>query len=333
MSANAESGHVLRLAFAVPVAALLAAGFGLPLAYVASVLVLTALGPLVAGLTLQLALLTLVLVTTVAAGLALILAPVIGNPVAYLVVVAGLLFGAYRLQGSKLSPVAALAIPLTVLYGPLVPLAAGFAAGLATLLIALTASAVLAVIIAWVVFPGPRSDAVTETPKPRSGADCAISAAVMTLLIALTLQLDAQSALRLLMIASGVIGIADPGASARGASATFAATIAGVGAALLLRNFSFIAATPALSALALALIILVIGYRFVRPATAPIAATGMMTVVVLMGAGTGVTTGKLVEFTLYTLAGIGIAIGLRHTLLWHFGGRSYRAMTSPTTEA
>ncbi|MFZ4380547.1 MAG: hypothetical protein ACOYO0_01105 [Sandarakinorhabdus sp.] len=325
MLADAGAGHVLRLAFSVPVAALLAAGFGLPLAYIASVLVVTALGPLVAGLTLQLALVTLVLVTSVSAALAFILTPVIGSPVAYLVIVAGLLFGAYRLQGGKLTPVAALAIPLIVLFGPLVPLAAGFAAGLAVLLIAHTASAVLAVILAWIVFPGPSSaPAPADVPLPRSGADCAISAAIMTLLIALALQLDAQSALRLLMIASGVIAVADRGASTRAAGATFAATIAGVGAALLLRNFSFIAVTPTLSALALALIILGIGYRFLRPATAPIAATGLMTILVLMGAGTGVPTGKLVQFTLYTLAGIGIAIGLRHTLLWHFGGRAYR---------
>jgi hypothetical protein len=325
MSAKAGSGHVLRLAFAVPTAALIATGFGLPLGYFASVLVLTALGPLIAGLTLRLALLTLVLVTGVATALALILTPLIGNPVAYLVVVAALLFGAYRLQGGKLTPVAALAIPLTVLFGPLVPLASGFAAGLAALLIALTASAILAVILAWLIFPGPPSAAVTDPPIPRSGADCAISAAIMTMLIAITLKLDAQSALRLLMIASGVLAITDPAASTRGASATFAATIAGVGAAMLLRNFSFIAATPALSALALALIILIIGYRFVRPETAPMASTGLMTVIILMGAGTGVPTAKLIEFTLYTLAGIGIAIGLRHTMLWHFGGRSYRA--------
>jgi hypothetical protein len=330
MLVDAGSGHVLRLAFSVPIAALLAAAFGLPLAYVASVLVVTALGPLVAGLTLRLALLTLGLVTGVSVALASILTPVIGNPVAYLVIVAGLLFGAYRLQGGNLTPVAALAIPLIVLFGPLVPLAAGFAAGLAALLIAHTACAVLAVILAWVAFPGPRSaPAPADMPMPRGSADCAISAAIMTLLIALTLQFDAQGALRLLMIASGVIAVADPAASTRAAGATFAAAIAGVGAALLLRNFSFIAVTPALSALALALIILGIGYRLVRPATAPIATTGLMTIIVLMGAGTGVPAGKLVEFTLYTIAGIGIAIGLRHTLLWHFGGRAYRAVIMP----
>lgn len=325
MSAEAAAGHVLRLAFAVPAAALIATGFGLPLGYFASVLVLTALGPLIAGLTLRLAVLTLVLVTGVATALAFILGPVIANPVAYLVLVAGLLFGAYRLQGGKFAPVAALAIPLIVLYGPLVPLASGFAAGLAALLIALAACAVLAVILAWVVFPGPPSAMATAPPGRRSGADCAISAAIMTLLIAITLKLDAQSALRLLMIASGVLAIPDPAASTRGARATFAATIAGVGAALLLRNFSFIAATPALSALVLALIILLVGYRFIRPAAAPIATTGLTAVIILMGAGTGVATGKLVEFTLFTIAGIAIAIGLRHTLLWHFGSPDDRA--------
>jgi hypothetical protein len=326
----ADAARVLRLAFAVPVAALLAYALRLPLAYIASVLVLTALGGLVAALSLRMAALMLVLVAVVATGLSLVLSPLLGNTASYLIVVAALLFAAYRAQGSKLNPLAALAIPLIVLYGPLVPLASGFAGGLALLLIALTGCAVVAVILAWVCFPGPRQAVLPPVVVPRSGADCAISAAIMTGLIALTLRLDAQSALRLLMIASGVLAVSEPGATARAAAATLAATVLGVAAVLVLRNIAFIAATPALSGLALAMLILIAGYRLVRPATAPVATTGLMTVLVLMGAGGDVPDSKLVLFLGYTLAGIAIAIGLRHTLLWHFGGRAYRAAVPVT---
>lgn len=322
-SRDAEAAHVLRLALAVPAATLIAHWFGLPIGFLAPVLVLTAMAGLVAAFNLRLALLTLLLVVLVNAVLTLLLTPLRGNTAAYLTAVGMALFLAYRGQSHpKLGPVAAVAIPFIVLFGPLVPLASGFAAGLTTLLALLTVSALAGVLLAALCFPGPGIAPVKAPPAPRSVLDCAVSAAIMTLLIGLTLSLDAQSALRLLMIASGVVAIADRRLSEKVAAGMLLATIFGVIAAAIVRNLTFIAQTPLLAALLMALIVLGIGRPLVRPATAPVASTGLVTLIVLLGDSGEVADSKLLLFLVYTLGGIAIAIGLRHTLLWHLGEKT-----------
>ena len=326
MSADAEAAHVLRLALAVPAATLIAHALGLPIGFLAPVLVLTAMAGLVASFSFRLALLTLLLVILVNAALTLLLTPLRGNTPAYLTAIALALFFAYRGQSHpKLAPVAATAIPFIVLFGPLVPLAADFAAGLTTLLALLTASALAAVLLATLCFPGPGVAPPKAPPAPRSNLDCAVSAAIMTLLIGLTLSLDAQSALRLLMIASGVVAIADRRLSQQAAAAMLLATIFGVIAAAIIRNLTFVAQTPLLAGLLMALIVLLIGRPLVRPATAPVASTGLVTLIVLLGDQGDVADSKLLLFLLYTLGGVAIAIGLRHTLLWHLGERTLPA--------
>lgn len=327
MSADATAdARLLRLAFAVPVSALIAQALALPLAFLAPVLVLTALSGLLAAYALRQALLSVVLIGVVAMLLSVLLTPLMGNPPVYLAVIALGLFTAYRLQAHpKLAPFAAIGIPLLVLFGPLVPLAASFAAGLTTLLVLTMAAAVVAVTLAWACFPGPAQRAAPVLPPRRSDVDCAVSAAIMTLLIALTLQLDAQTALRLLMIASGVLAVPDPSLGSRAAAATFAATILGVAVVLVVRNLAFVALNPPVAALMLALLVLLIGRRLVQPETAMVATTTLVTVVVLLGAGAADTVSGILTFTAYTLGGIAIAIGLRHTLLWHLGERPQTA--------
>ena len=316
---------MLRFAIAVPVASLIAHWLGLPIGFLAPVLVLTAMAGLVARFAWPVAILTLLLVVVVNAVLTLVLTPLRNDLPAYLTAVAVALFFAYRGQSHpKLGPVAAVAIPFIVLFGPLVPLAADFAAGLTTLLAMLTLSALAAVLLAALCVRNPGAAAAAPAkapPVPRTVLDCAVSAGIMTLLIGLTLTLDAQSALRLLMIASGVVAIADRRLSEKVAGGILVATIIGVVAAAVLRNLTFVAQTPLLAALLMALIVLVIGRPLVRPATAPIASTGLVSLLVLLGDGGDVDDGKLLLFLLYTLGGIAIAIGLRHTLLWHLGER------------
>jgi len=323
MSADAEwarcGPRVLRTAFAVAMSMWLAYWLKLPIGFIAPVLVVTALGGLLDALSLKTALLLVVLIALVTQGLTLVLTPLLGNRPAYLIVVGFALFFAYRLQAHpKLAPIVALTLPLLVMFGPLVPLSSGFAQGMAVLLMLLAGCAVMGVVLAWLVFPGPARAAAAALPAaPRSVIDCAVSAAILVLLIALTLQFDAQSALRLLMIASAVLTAVDPRAGIKTAAMTMAATAAGVAAAFIIRNVTFIVQTPLMAGLMAALIVLLVGRRLTDPATAQIAATGLVGLLVLMGDDGNVDDKKLVAFLLYTLGGIAIAIGLRHTLLWH----------------
>lgn len=327
----ARSGRrVLRTAFAVAAATWLTYWLRLPIGYIAPVLVVTALAGLLDSLSLKMAVVLVALVAVVAQTLVLVLTPLLGNRPAYLIIVGVALFFAYRLQTHpKLAPVMALLLPLLVMFGPLVPLSAGFAQGMAVLLALLAACAVGAVILAWLVFPGaPRAAAVVAPSAPRSVVDSAVSAGILVLLIALTLQFDAQSALRLLMIASTVLAVTDPRASTATGVMTMIATTAGVSAAFFIRNVTFIVQTPLSAGLFAALIILVVGRRLTDPATAPVASAGLVGLIVLIGNTGSVDSTKLVAFLLYTLGGIAIAIGLRHTLLWHFDKRPRLALAT-----
>ncbi len=334
LSADAEwarSGpRVLRTAFAVAVAMWLAYWLKLPIGYIAPVLVITALGGLLDRFTIRTAVLMVVLVAVVAQALTLLLTPVLGNRPAYLTIVGVALFFAYRLQAHpKLAPVVALTLPLLVMFGPLVPLSAGFAQGMAVLLMLLAGCAVTGVILAWLVFPGPAAAASSAIPAaPRSAIDSAVSAAILVLLIALTLRFDAQSALRLLMIASTVLAAVDPRAGIKTAGMTMAATAAGVAGAFFIRNVTFIVQTPLMAGLMAALIVLGVGRRLTNPVTAQTASAGLVSLFVLIGGSGSVDDKKLVVFLLYTLGGIAIAIGLRHTLLWHLD-RNARLALAP----
>lgn len=332
MSADAEwarsGARVLRTATAVAVSMWLTYMLRLPIGYIAPVLVLTALGGLLDSFSPGKAVLLIILVALVAQGLTLLLTPLLGNRPAYLTIVGVALFFAYRLQAHpKLAPIIALLLPLLVMFGPLVPLSAGFAQGLAVLLMLLAACAVAGVALGWMLFPGAALAAAPALPAaPRSPVDCAVSAAILVLLIALTLRFDAQSALRLLMIASALLTTVDPRASVKTAAMTLAATAAGIAAAFVLRNITFIVQTPLMAALMAALIVLSVGRRLTNPATAQTAATGLVGLFVLIGGDGGVDDKKLVLFMLYTLGGIAIAIGLRHTLLWHLDRRAPAAV-------
>ncbi|MGL4541216.1 MAG: hypothetical protein ACRCUI_01745, partial [Polymorphobacter sp.] len=306
-----SGARVLRTAFAVAVAMWLTYWLRLPIGYIAPVLVVTALGGLLDAFSLKAALLLVGLVALVAQGLTLLLTPLLGNRPAYLIVVGVALFCAYRLQAHpKLAPVVALVLPLLVMFGPLVPLSAGFTQGLAVLLMLLAGCAVSGVALAWLVFPGPARGGGAALPvAPRSVVDCAVSAGILVLLIALTLRFDAQSALRLLMIASTVLAVIDPRAGIRTAGMTMAATAAGVAAAFFIRNLTFIVQTPLMAALMAALVVLLVGRRLTDPATAPTASAGLVALFVLIGADGSVDDAKLLVFLLYTLGGIAIAIG------------------------
>jgi hypothetical protein len=323
MSADAEwartGPRVMRTAFAVAVSMWLAYWLRLPIGYIAPVLVVTALGGLLDAFSIKSALLMVVLVAVVAQVLTLFLTPLLGNRPAYLTIIGVALFFAYRLQAHpKFAPVVALTLPLLVLFGPLVPLSAGFTQGMAVLLMLLAGCAVTGVVLAWLVFPGPAGTAAgAVSAAPRSVVDCAVSAAILVLLIALTLRFDAQSALRLLMITSTVLAAVEPRAGIKTAGMTMAATAAGVAGAFFIRNVTFIVQTPLMAGLMAALIVLGVGRRLTAPATAQTAAAGLVSLFVLIGGNGSVDDKKLVVYLLYTLAGIAIAIGLRHTLLWH----------------
>jgi len=322
---------VLRTAFAVAVSMLLAYWQRLPIGFVAPVLVVTALGGLLDTLSIKTAVVLVVLVAVIAQMLVMLLTPLLDNRPAYLIIVGVALFIAYRLQTHpKLAPMVALTLPFLVMFGPLVPLSAGFAQGMAVLLMLLTACAVIGVVLAWLVFPGPARAAPAPVAglKPRSPIDSAVSAAILVLVIALTLRFDAQSALRLLMIASTVLAATDPRVGVKTAALMAAATAAGVAGAFFIRNFTFIAQTPVMAGLMAALIVLGVGRRLTNPATAPMAAAGLVGLFVLIGDDGSVDDSKLVAFLFYTLAGIGIAVGLRHTLLWHLDKSSRLAPAS-----
>ncbi|HPU14712.1 MAG TPA: DUF2955 domain-containing protein [Polymorphobacter sp.] len=314
-----SGARVLRTAFAVAVSMWMAYWLKLPIGFIAPVLVVTALGGLLDAFSIRTALLLVVLVALVTQALTLLLTPLLGNRPAYMTIVGVALFFAYRLQAHpKLAPVVALTLPLLVMFGPLVPLSSGFAQGMAVLLMLLAACAVTGVTLAWLVFPGAARPAAAAIPTaPRSMIDSAVSAAILVLLIALTLKFDAQSALRLLMIASTVLAAVDPRAGIKTAAMTLAATAAGVVGAFFIRNFTFIVQTPLMAGLMAALIVLGVGRRLTNPATAQIASTGLVGLFVLIGGDGSVDDKKLLVFLLYTLGGIAIAIGLRHTLLWH----------------
>jgi hypothetical protein len=318
-----EGALVLRIAFATPVAMVIADLLNLQLTFMASVLALSLLPSMKSRPPIMALVMIVGVIVLFTSGLVGLLKPLLANLSTYLAVLGAMLFILFRLQGHpKFGALAALALPMLVILSPLIPIADQFATGLARLLGQHAVIAVMMVIAAWLVFPGPPLTAATPPPPPaprRSVADAAISALIMMGLIAATLALNAVTALRLLVIASSVLAVTDPRLSVDRALVTIGATLAGVLVAWVLNAATALASTMAMLALLAALVPLLIGRRFADPVAGPFWTMALTAMWVLLGADGSVSGSKLISFTILTVGGVAVAIGLRHTLLWHFG--------------
>lgn len=325
-----DGAKVLRIAFATSLAMVLAIWLNLQLPYIASVLVLALMPAMQVRPPVKLLVLLVVAVMLFTTGFVAVLTPLLTNTAMYLAGLGFLLFLLFRLQSHpKFAPLGALALPLLVLLSPLIPVSDTFAGGLALLLGALALIAMAATMLAWLVFPDPvaATAAPPVMPPQRSWIDAAISAVILLALIGATLALDAQTAMRLLMICSSVLAVADPGASRSRAGMTVAATVAGVLAAWVLTGMMALMASLTMATLLATLVPLLIGRRLVQPETGMFWVTALTAMWVLIGLDGSATVAKLVNFTLLTVAGVAIALGARHTLLWHFD----RSTRTPAT--
>ena len=324
-----SGAKVLRIAVATPVATIVAAAADLPIAGFAAVFVLALFAPLLDRFAIKPLILVVVLMTVFTVGLQAVLAPFAGDRTTYLVLIFGLLATGFTMQNNpKLAPVGAIAVPMTTMLSTLVPVSAAAVQGLAYVFTGLGISAAVAVVIAWAAFPNP-ADTPPPAPRPlRSRIDALICAAILTGLVGLALQLDAQSAIRLLMIASGILSVPDPRLSGRAGLAIIVATAFGIAGAAIMRALLAVAATDVATMLFAALVPLLLGRRLTDPRTAQVAMTALMSMWVLLGMSGDVDNAKLVDFFVYTVTGIAAAIGLRHTLLWHFDPSRRNALTS-----
>lgn len=326
---DGSGAKVLRIALATPVAASIAHAAGLPLAGFAAVFVLALFAPLIDRLAWKPLMLVVVLVTVFTVGLQAVLAPFAGDRTAYLALIFALLATGFTLQNNpKLAPVGAIAVPMTTMLATLVPVSTGAVRSLAYTFTGLGICAAAAVILAWAAFPNPAA-AAPPAPRPlRSRLDALICAAILTGLIGLALGLDAQSAIRLLMIASGILSVPDPRLTGRTGWALLVATALGIAGATIMRSLLSVAGTDLAMMLFAALVPLLLGRRLTDPATAQVAMTALLSMWVLLGMSGDVDNAKLVDFFLYTIIGIAAAIGLRHTLLWHLAPHRRHALTS-----
>jgi hypothetical protein len=103
---------------------------------------------------------------------------------------------------------------------------------------------------------------------------------------------------------------------------TVGATLAGALAAWLLTGLIALAATTTMAVLIAALVPLLIGRRLADPVQGPFWFTALTAMWVLLGIDGQPSVAKLFSFTALTLAGVAVAIGLRHTLGWHFDRRA-----------
>jgi hypothetical protein len=319
-----DGAKVLRVALATPLAMVVARGFGLPFDYLSSVLVLAMMPGMAVRPPLKLLAVLVIAVVAFSSGLVWLMTPLLASTPIYLTGLGVLLYLLFRLQGHpRLGPIAALGLPLLVALSPLIPLSLQYTRGLAALLGVLALIAVGATLLAWVVFPGPAT-APAAPPAPaarRSAVDAAISAAIMLALIGATLALNAQTALRMLMIACSVLSISDARQSEQRAVMTIGATFAGVLAAWLLTGLMALAASITMAVLLASLVPLLIGRRLADPEDGPFWFAALTAMWVLLGLNGNVAVPKLLSFTVLTLGGVAIAVGVRHTLLWHFDHR------------
>lgn len=323
-----QGAAVLRLAFATPLAMAVAKLAGLDLAFMASVLVLALAPAMTARPPIKVLVLLLLVVVLFSSGLVWLMAPLLENMSIYLTALGALLFALFALQGHpRFGPIVALALPLTVALAPLIPVSTQYIGGLARLLGLNALIAVTLTLLAWLVFPGPAAPAAAAPaalPR-RSLTDAAVCAVIMLGLIGATLALDAQTAMRMLMIACSVLAVSDPRTSQARAAMTVGATLAGALAAWLLTGLIALAATTTMAVLIAALVPLLIGRRLADPAEGPFWITSLTAMWVLLGFDGQPSVAKLVSFTALTLAGVAVAIGLRHTLCWHFDRRARAA--------
>lgn len=326
---DGSAAKILRIALATPVAAIVANAAGLPIVGFAAVFVLALFAPLIDRFAWKPLILVVLLVATFTVGLQAVLAPFADDRASYLTLIFVLLATGFTLQNNpRLAPVGAIAVPMTTLLATLVPVSTGAVRSLAYTFTGLGICAAVAIIVAWAVFPNP---AMTPTPPPRplrSRLDALICAAILTTLIGVALRLDAQSAIRLLMIASGILSVPDPRLTGRTGAALLVATALGIAGATIMRSLLAVASTDLTMMLFAALVPLLLGRRLTEPATAQVATTALLSMWVLLGMSGDVDNSKLVSFFLYTIVGIAAAIGLRHTLLWHLDPARRAALTS-----
>ena len=315
---DGSAAKILRIALATPAAAIVANAAGLPIAGFAAVFVLALFAPLIDRFAWKPLIMVVVLVATFTVGLQAVLAPFADDRITYLTLIFVLLATGFTLQNNpRLAPVGAIAVPMTTLLATLVPVSTGAVRSLAYTFTGLGLCAAVAIIIAWAVFPNP---AMTPAPPPRplrSRLDALICAAILTTLIGMALRLEAQSAIRLLMIASGILSVPDPRLTGRTGAALLVATALGIAGATIMRSLLAVASTDLTMMLFAALVPLLLGRRLTEPATAQVATTALLSMWVLLGMSGDVDNAKLVSFFVYTIVGIAAAIGLRHTLLWH----------------